>query len=118
MQALEDLAEFWENKLLEKASLLDNAHEEKREQGKEFQEVRRQVEEDADRELLGMKNKYERRLKDEKEASIRLSGENGILRKKCKGLEVRSAALPAQSGLICLPGRTEGPEAHPRGDGG
>ncbi len=58
VQALEDLAEFWENKLLEKASLLDNAHEEKREQSKEFTEIRRQVEDDADRELLGMKNKF------------------------------------------------------------
>ena len=72
--------------------MLDNAYDEKREQNKEFVEVRRQVEEDADRELLGMKNKYERKLKEEKESSIRLSGENGILRKKCKGLEVRSAA--------------------------
>ncbi len=31
-QVWHDLAEFWQNKLLEKARPLDNAHEEKREQ--------------------------------------------------------------------------------------
>ena len=86
-QALEDLAEFWENKLLEKASLLDNAHEEKREQGKDFAETKRQIEEDADRELLGIKNKYERKLKEERDETLRLKGENGILKKKSASLE-------------------------------
>ena len=35
-----------------------------------------------DREIVDIKNKYERRLRDEKEANLRLKGETGIMRKK------------------------------------
>ena len=34
-----------------------------------------------------MKNKYERRLKDEKEANMKLKGETGIMRKKFLSLQ-------------------------------
>lgn len=44
--------------------------------------MKKQIEEDADREILDIKNKYERRLRDEKEANMRLKGETGIMRKK------------------------------------
>ena len=83
-RALEDLAEFWENKLLEKGSLLDAANESKRELSREYLETRRQIELDADQELLSIKNMYERRLKSEQENSMRMKGDNGILRKKFK----------------------------------
>lgn len=85
-RALEDLAEFWENKLLEKSSLLDAANETHREAQREHREVRRQIEVDADREILAIKNEYERRLKEERESGLRLKGDNGILRKKFKSL--------------------------------
>jgi len=78
----------WEShvgsKLDEKSSQLDQANDESRQNQKEYEETRRQIEEDADREILDIKNKYERRLRDEKESNNRLKGETGILRKKVK----------------------------------
>jgi len=85
-RALEDLAEFWENKLLEKSGQLDAANEQKRQAEREHLEVRRQIEIDADREILSVKNSYERTLKEERETSLRLKGDNGILQKKFKGM--------------------------------
>ena len=55
------------------------AHDESRQQNREYEETKRQIEEDADREILDIKNKYERRLRDEKEANMKLKGETGTL---------------------------------------
>jgi len=51
---------------------------------REHEETRRQIEEDADREILEIKNKYERRLKEEVDTNIRLKGESGVMRKKVR----------------------------------
>lgn len=83
-QALDDLAEFWKNKMAEKDSLLDATSEKARHQEREHLETRRQIEVDVDQEILSMKNLYEQRLKTEQENSLRLQGDNGILRKKFK----------------------------------
>ena len=61
---------------------LSQANDESRQQQREYDETKKQIEEDADREILDIKNKYERRLRDEKEANMRLKGETGIMRKK------------------------------------
>jgi len=58
------------------------ANDEARQQSREYEETKKQIEEDADREILDIKNKYERRLRDEKEANMRLKGETGIMKKK------------------------------------
>lgn len=58
------------------------SQEESRQQLREYEETKKQIEEDADREILDIKNKYERRLREEKEANLRLKGETGIMRKK------------------------------------
>lgn len=58
------------------------SQEETRQQLREYEETKKQIEEDADREILDIKNKYERRLREEKEANLRLKGETGIMRKK------------------------------------
>ena len=58
------------------------AHHEATQQQREYDETKRQIEEDADREILDIKNKYERRLRDEIETNMRLKGESGIMRKK------------------------------------
>jgi len=58
------------------------SQEENRQQLREYEETKKQIEEDADREILDIKNKYERRLREEKEANLRLKGETGIMRKK------------------------------------
>lgn len=59
---------------------------------REHEETKRQIEEDADREILDIKNKYERRLREEKEQNLRLKGETGIMRKKVRHLRVRRRA--------------------------
>lgn len=45
-------------------------------------QVKKQQEEDADREIEELKDKYEARLTAEREGALRLKGEAGILRKK------------------------------------
>lgn len=60
------------------------SQDESRQQVREHEETKRQIEEDADREILDIKNKYERRLREEKEQNLRLKGETGIMRKKVK----------------------------------
>ena len=42
----------------------------------------RQTEEDADKEILELKTRYEKQLRGEKDANVRLRGESGILKKK------------------------------------
>ena len=58
------------------------SNDETRQQTREYEETKKQIEEDADREILDIKNKYERRLRDEKESNMRLKGETGIMKKK------------------------------------
>ena len=63
------------------------SQDESRQQSREYEETKKQIEEDADREILDIKNKYERRLREEKEANLRLKGETGIMRKKVKPMK-------------------------------
>lgn len=58
------------------------AQEDVRQQLREFEETKKQIEEDEDREIQDIKTKYERKLRDEKESNLRLKGETGIMRKK------------------------------------
>lgn len=66
------------------------SQDESRQQLREYEETKKQIEEDADREILDIKNKYERRLREEKEANLRLKGETGIMRKKVKYLKLHA----------------------------
>ncbi|XP_055986867.1 cilia- and flagella-associated protein 57 [Sorex fumeus] len=86
-QALEELTEFYEAKLQEKSTLLEEAQEDVRQQLREFEETKKQIEEDEDREIQDIKTKYEKKLRDEKEANLRLKGETGIMRKKFNTLQ-------------------------------
>ena len=49
---------------------------------KESDETKKQMEEDADLEIEDLKEKYETKLAAEREAALRLKGENGIMKKK------------------------------------
>uniref|UniRef100_A0A8C5SHT4 Cilia and flagella associated protein 57 n=1 Tax=Laticauda laticaudata TaxID=8630 RepID=A0A8C5SHT4_LATLA len=80
-QALEELTEYYEAKLLEKGTLLEE------QQLREFEETKKQIEEDEDREIQDIKIKYERRLREERESNLRLKGETGIMRKKFNSLQ-------------------------------
>lgn len=64
---------------------LSQAQEDVRQQLREFEETKKQIEEDEDREIQDIKTKYEKKLRDEKESNLRLKGETGIMRKKVSG---------------------------------
>lgn len=63
---------------------LCQAQEDVRQQLREFEETKKQIEEDEDREIQDIKTKYEKKLRDEKESNLRLKGETGIMRKKVR----------------------------------
>lgn len=52
------------------------------EKQRENDETQRQIEEDTDREILELKNRYERQLRQEKEDNMKLKGDAGIMKKK------------------------------------
>lgn len=68
---------------------LNQAQEDVRQQLREFEETKKQIEEDEDREIQDIKTKYEKKLRDEKESNLRLKGETGIMRKKVLGCSLR-----------------------------
>lgn len=58
------------------------SQDESKQQHHEYEEMKRQIEEDGDREILMMKNKFEEKLHNEQETNQKLHSENGILVKK------------------------------------
>lgn len=86
-RALQELTEHYEAKLQEKNIQLEQAADEKRQQTREGEELQRQTEEDADREILDLKNNYERQLRQSMEKNTKLRGEVGILGKKVGTLQ-------------------------------
>lgn len=81
-KALQELTEYYEAKIQEKNMQLEQAADEQRQQLKEGEELQRQTEEDADHEILDLKNRYERQLRQRREENTKLRGEVGILTKK------------------------------------
>ena len=53
-----------------------------RQQQREGEELQRQMEEDTDQEILALKNRYERQLREQHDENLKLRGDTGILRKK------------------------------------
>jgi hypothetical protein len=54
---------------------------------KDFEETVKETEEDAELEIVHLKQQYEQRLQQEKETGLRLKGENGIMKKKFNTLQ-------------------------------
>lgn len=54
---------------------------------REFNETKEQLEDDIDKEVEQLKEKYDAKLATERDATLRLKGENGIMRKKFKALQ-------------------------------
>ena len=75
----------------------NQAADEQRQQMKEGEELQRQTEEDADREILDLKNHYELQLRQRLEENTKLRGEVGILSKKASGSVSLSVCLS-----VCL----------------
>ena len=89
-KALQELTEHYQAKLQEKEVQLDQASDEQRQQLRESEELQRQTEEDADREILDLKNRYERQLRQRWEENTKLRGEVGILSKKVSSLIINT----------------------------
>jgi len=53
----------------------------------EYEEMKKQIEEDSDREILNMRNRFEQRVREEQDTNIKLKGETGIMRKKYTSLQ-------------------------------
>jgi len=80
--ALQEQTEHYAKRLEEKEAHLAQAQMEAKEQQRESEETKKQIEEDGDREILDIKNKYEKRLRDEQETNLKLKNDSGIMRKK------------------------------------
>ena len=70
--------------------LLLQAHDEAQQSTREYEETKKQIEEDADREILDIKNKYEMARREEKDKHTKLKGESGIMQKKVNNLNTKN----------------------------
>ena len=86
-KALQELTEYYEGKLGEKQLQLEQASDEQRQGHREAEELQRQTEEDADREILDVKNRYERQLRQSFDENTKLRGDVGVLNKKVRERE-------------------------------
>ncbi|OAF69544.1 WD repeat-containing protein [Intoshia linei] len=84
---IEKFTQFYESKVKEKTVQLDMAHDEAKQKSLEYEETKKQIEEDADHECIDLKNRYERRLREEKEANVKLKGEFSIIKKNSLSLQ-------------------------------
>ncbi|KAJ3354153.1 Cilia- and flagella-associated protein 57 [Entophlyctis luteolus] len=95
-KALAELTNHFELKLREKQAEIERIQNDMKLQFKEYEETTRETEEDADSEILELKHRYERKLKEEREVGLRLKGENGIMRKKFNTLQAEIDAHKAE----------------------
>ncbi|CAL8343815.1 unnamed protein product [Merluccius merluccius] len=86
-RALEELTLSFQAKLHDKTQQLGQCQDEARQQRREFEEDKRQTEEDADQEIQGLRLRYEKRLYGEKETNLTLRGETGIMKKQLGSLQ-------------------------------
>ncbi|CEG40053.1 WD40/YVTN repeat-like-containing domain [Plasmopara halstedii] len=82
-----EVTEDFEKRLNEDRQLRTQIEEEKRDLDREYYETVAQVEADVDEEIEALKKKYEDKLQAEREATLRLKGENGIMKKKFLALQ-------------------------------
>lgn len=87
MEDMERLKETFEEDLREKQVQCKRVEEGKNIINRQFDETKRQLEEDTDKEIEELKNKYDTKLHAERDATLRLKGENGIMNKKFSALK-------------------------------
>jgi hypothetical protein len=81
-----EITEEYEQKLEEDRQNRLHQAEERDELGRVYTETTTQLEEDIDTEIEDLKIKYETKLNNEREATLRFKGENGIMKKKFSAL--------------------------------
>ncbi|KAH8870172.1 Cilia- and flagella-associated protein [Schistosoma japonicum] len=84
---LNETIECYETKINDKLQIIDNLTNELKEQTNEYELSRRLIEEDADREILEIKIKYEKRLHIEHDLNTQLKSESSIMKKKFASLQ-------------------------------
>lgn len=84
-KALQELTEYYEAKIKEKNRELKQASDDHEQEQRKMEEIQKQTEEDTDHEILTLKNTYERDLKKQIDANMKLRGELGIKTKKVIG---------------------------------
>ncbi|GAA6095221.1 cilia- and flagella-associated protein 57-like, partial [Tachysurus ichikawai] len=87
VRALEDMTHFYEVKLQEKELELCQCQDASRQQLREFEEIKKQIEEDGDLELHDIRVTYERKLWEKKEDNLKLTGETRVMKKKFTSLQ-------------------------------
>ncbi|KAL0966818.1 hypothetical protein UPYG_G00300520 [Umbra pygmaea] len=85
--ALEKQKFSYEAKLQEVMHQLGQCQDAAKQQERQFEEMKRLMAEDGDQEILDIRNRYERRLREEKELNLRLMEESGVTSKKVNSLE-------------------------------
>ncbi|XP_062412142.1 cilia- and flagella-associated protein 57-like [Sardina pilchardus] len=85
--ALQSLTLYYEGSMKEREMLLEQCQEEARTQLREFEESKRQMEEDSDREIQDLRLHYQRLLTAEKETNLKMKGDTGIMKKKFSSLQ-------------------------------
>ncbi|KAI8907767.1 WD40-repeat-containing domain protein, partial [Powellomyces hirtus] len=99
-KALSELTAHFEARVREKQAEIDQLQSELHNQYLEFTETTKETEQDADTEILEIKHRYEKKLKEEREIGLRLKGENGIMRKKFNTLNSEIDAHKTEIGKM------------------
>ncbi|XP_046661792.1 cilia- and flagella-associated protein 57 [Homalodisca vitripennis] len=80
--ALKTMSEDYEEKLRLKDSVILELNDTQKLHSQEHEEIKRQIEEDADQEIIDLRTKFEQALRTEKDTNVRLRGETGVMKKK------------------------------------
>lgn len=82
IEELEELRKDYEAQLHSKNLELEESHEEIAHQVIVHEELKKQIEDDADREIIDIRTSYETKLNEESRTILKLKGEAGVLRNK------------------------------------
>ncbi|CAB4059968.1 unnamed protein product [Lepeophtheirus salmonis] len=85
-KALEEMKSSCDKQLKENEDEMVKREEEGSSKVSDIEEMLKQTEQDADKEILELRMKYEKTLKVEKESNIRLRGEIGVIKKKYQSI--------------------------------
>ncbi|KAJ8383718.1 hypothetical protein AAFF_G00215600 [Aldrovandia affinis] len=104
-RALEDLSRCYESRLQENILKLTVSEGSSHQQKREYELMKKMIEEDADKEILDIRCKYEQKLREEKSIAMEYRDETGVMRKKAchvqkemnnKSTEINSLKLELQ----------------------
>ncbi|KAJ1523827.1 hypothetical protein ONE63_010385 [Megalurothrips usitatus] len=82
---LAEQAEQYKDLLRKKESEYEQLQKQLEQERIEHEEIKHQIEDDADREIVGLRAQYESQLRGERDNNVRLRGEAGIMKKKLIG---------------------------------